>query len=100
MNLTKEQALKKIEELKSYIEGLEKPFEVGNIYAYPKSGDITETVMVTYSDYTQKKFILTGCMNNLFLPFSKEPLTREEMTQFLNQYYRKIGKAKIVVEPV
>lgn len=95
MNITKEEALKKIEELKKFVENIEDEekynFELGDIFIYEQ-----EKLVILSAGFNSNKFMVCRLdQNNYcnFYPFADDLRNKEEMRQYLRiNKYKKIGK--------
>lgn len=105
--LTKQQALEEIDNLRKYIEDLDKPkriqFKTGDVFAY--KSDNGERATIIACDHMERQFRIGGAKatiggeRNPLLPYSAPPKSREEMEQYLaTNEYIKIGHMEIILD--
>ena len=103
MNITKEQALKTIEELRKYIEDLDNSkinsFKIGDVY----KTDIGYKISILSYGYNSNRYSFGGLNGDLFSMFSdgnkSKGMTFEDVLEKLkNHKAKKIGTLKFVAE--
>ncbi len=90
MSMTKSEALQKIEELRLYVQNLEdKEIKASDIVAFSifKTDSNSKLMLLPiYSDGYEKKFIISGLLDDFSRPYSDEPRTVKEIVSHFNKY--------------